>query len=260
VEDQTGSESLNDAASPMAADAILAEAQRRMQLRAQPSSGSGGGRRWAIWLNRGVYALARHWLAVFNLLIGLYFAGAILAPLCLKVGWTGAGNMLYAFYDVSCHQYPFRSWFLFGERGAYPLTEPTSVVRMAQTMHFNGDAVTGYKMALCQRDIAMYGAIVLFGLGYGVLRSQRTVRPLPLWQYFVFGVLPMALDGGIQWISYALWMAFPAWISHPFETIPLMRALTGALFGWGLVAASYPHFEGYFNEIIFTLRQRFGWA
>jgi len=248
-----------DIASPTT-DAILAEAQRWMQERGQSPTGSNGGRGWAVRLNRGVFWLAHHWLAVFNILIGLYFAGAILAPICLKLGWTGLGNGLYAFYDISCHQYPFRSWFLFGEKAAYPLTEPTSVVKMAQITHFNGDPVTGYKMALCQRDIALYGVMVVSGLGYALLRKRKPVRPLPLWQYFVFGILPIALDGGIQWLSYALWVAFPAWLPYPFETIPLMRALTGALFGWGLVAASYPHFEGYFSEIAFTLRQRFGWA
>lgn len=260
MEDRVNAENLKDQASPPTPDAILAEAQRRMHDRDQPPSGPGRGRGWAIRLNRAVYGLARHWLAVFNSLVALFFGGAILAPICLKLGWTGLGNGLYAFYDFSCHQYPFRSWFLFGERLAYPLTEPISVVKMAQMMHFNGDPMLGYKMALCQRDMAMYGAMALAGLGYGWLRARGPVRPLPLWQYFVFGVLPMALDGGIQWLSYALWVFFPAWLSYPFETIPLMRALTGALFGWGLVAASYPHFEGYFNEIRFTLRQKFGWA
>lgn len=260
MEDRVESENLKNDVSPATADAILAEAQRRMQERMPPPTEPDGGRRWAVRLNRGVFWFARHWLAVFNTLVGLYFVGAILAPICLKAGWTELGNGLYDFYDVSCHQYPFRSWFLFGEKAAYPLTAPTSVVRMAQVMHFNGNSFIGYKMALCQRDIALYGAIVVTGLGYAWLRRQRTVRPLPLWQYFLFGILPMALDGGIQWISYALWVFFPAWLSYPFETIPLMRALTGTLFGGGMVAASYPYFEGYFNEIAFTLRQRFGWA
>lgn len=260
MEDRVGSEALKDSASPTTADAILSEAQRRMQARRSSPSGPDKGRGWAIRLNRGVFWFAHHWLVVFNILIGLYFAGAILAPICLKLGWMGLGHALYAIYDISCHQYPFRSWFLFGEKLAYPLTEPLSVTRMAQMVHFNGDPAIGYKMALCQRDIAMYGAMVVSGLGYALLRKRTPVRSLPLWQYFVFGVLPMALDGGIQWLSYALWVIFPAWLAYPFETIPILRALTGVLFGWGLVAASYPQFEGYFNEIAFTLRQRFGWA
>lgn len=248
----------------LAPEAIVAEAQRRMQAREALSasfvSGAGATQRgWARRLNRGVFWLTQHWLALFNALAGLYIAGAVSAPFFMYWGWTGGANMLYLFYKPFCHQYPFRSWFVFGERVAYPLPAPISVLQMNQTAHYIGDVAHGYKMALCQRDIAMYGIIFWAGLLYGILRAKKTIRPLPMWLYFVFGVMPIALDGGIQWLSYALWTLFPGVLAYPFETIPLMRALTGALFGVGMVAVSYPLLNEYFEEIRAMLAERFGW-
>ncbi len=242
---------------------IIAEAQRRLQERDPTASTK---RDWVKTLNHGVYWLAQHWLALFNLLAGLYTAGAVLAPVFMKTGRQNVGYALYTFYKPFCHQYPFRSWFLFGPKPAYPLTHPISVIQMNQLSAFVGDASTGYKMALCQRDIAMYGIIFLAGILYGKLRairsaqSRKAIQPLPMWIYFVFGIIPIMLDGGIQWISYLGWVLFPAWITYPFETIPLMRALTGALFGLGIVATSYPHIDAYFEDVKDLLRQKFNWT
>ncbi|MBN2391150.1 MAG: DUF2085 domain-containing protein, partial [Anaerolineae bacterium] len=79
----------------------------------------------------------------------------------------------------------------------------------------------------------------------------------PMWAYFAFGIVPMMLDGGIQWISYAAWVFFPAFIKIPFETTPLMRALTGALFGLGIVAAAYPYLNEYFEDVRRVLKEKY---
>ena len=201
--------------------------------------------------------LARHWLAVFNVLVGLFLGGALLPPVLLKLGYSGAANVLYAIYRPLCHQYPFRSWFLFGSQYAYPLTAPVRVSEMDTLRSFIGDAHAGYKMALCQRDIAIYGAMLLAGLIYGVLRRRRSIEPWPMWRYFAFGILPMMLDGGIQWISYAVWLSLPILVRTPFETTPLMRTLTGALFGLGIVAAAYPYLNEYFEDVRRVLREKY---
>jgi len=238
---------------------IIAEAQRRLHDKKRPGSRPDR-QNWAIKLNQGVFWLARHWLALFNILVGVYTGGAILTPVMMKFGFEGVGNMLYAFYNPFCHQYPFRSWFLFGPHMARPLTEPISVLKMNQLTQFTGNENIGYKMALCQRDIAMYGIIFVAGLVYGLLRSRKTLRPLPMWIYFVFGIVPIMLDGGIQWLSYLMWVLFPGLVAYPFETIPLMRTLTGTLFGLGIVATSYPYINEFFEDVRITLQQRFHWT
>lgn len=229
------------------AEDILNEAQRRLQERVQQEISPR--QKWADRLNRGVFWLARHWLAVFNALVGLFVGGALLPPVLLKFGLAGAANVLYAAYRPLCHQYPFRSWFLFGPQLAYPLTAPIHVAEMNTLRSFVGDAHMGYKTALCQRDVAIYGAMLLAGLGYGMLRRRKTIQPWPMWGYFAFGIVPMMLDGGIQWISHAAWLFFPGLVSSPFETTPLMRTLTGALFGLGIVAAAYPYLSEYFEDV-----------
>ncbi len=157
-------------------------------------------------------------------------------------------HVLYTFYSFFCHQYPFRSWFLFGPRFSYRLLEPIPVIQMNAMRSFIGDPSMGYKVALCQRDVAIYGAVFLGGLVFAFLRKWYDVPPLPGWAYVVLGIIPMLLDGGTQWVSYFVWTFAPNLLPRPFETYPLMRTITGALFGLGSVAVIYPNFDRYFKE------------
>jgi uncharacterized membrane protein len=240
------------------ANEILEEAQRRIDTRQQKPIPPRQ-RQAAVDANRAVFWLSQHWLAVFNIAVGLFFGGAILAPVLMHLGLTRIAKLFYAFYDPFCHQYTFRSWFLYGKAFAHPLTEPISILKMSEQTHVIGDASMGYKMALCQRDMAIYGIMLLTGLLFGILRRKQTIRPLPMWLYFVFGIMPMMLDGGIQWMSYFVWTLFPAFLSQPFETIPLLRTLTGGLFGWGVAAVTYPQIDEYFQEIHQNLKMKFEW-
>jgi hypothetical protein len=102
--------------------------------------------------------------------------------------------------------------------------------------------------------------LLLGGLVYSQLRRRYRLSPLPTWVFFVFGILPMMLDGGVQWFSYAIWVLFPALLDAPFETIPLMRLLTGALFGLGIVATAYPTINAYFVETREAITTKFNWT
>lgn len=257
-----GSGNLNKDQSTITTEDIVAEAQRRLQEKTEPQQQPSQLRTWAVKLNYGVYWLSKYWLAIFNTIVGLYTVGACLTPFLMHFGFEKLAHILYAFYKPFCHQYPFRSWFLFGSDHihTYPLMEPMSVPKMNLSSSFVGNTATGYKMALCQRDIAMYGIIFLAGLAYGLLRPRKKIRPLPMWIYFTFGIVAIMLDGGIQWLSYLIWVLFPKIIAFPFETIPLMRVLTGALFGLGMIATSYPYINEYFDEIKETLERKFHWT
>ena len=59
----------------------------------------------------------------------------------------------------------------------------------------------GYKTALCERDMAIYGFVLIGGLVYGLLRRYRKVKPLPVWAFIIFGMGPIALDGFSQLFS-----------------------------------------------------------
>jgi len=219
-------------------------------------------RRAVILADRFVFWLSKHWLAVFNALALLYVGLPFLAPVLMHLGAEGPAMVIHTIYRPLCNQLPQRSWFLFGPQFAYTLPELMERVGPEAlagpwSPTFVGNEAVGYKMALCQRCTAIYGAIFLFGLFYTL--GRRRVRPLPWWAYVGFGIVPMALDGGYQFLSYALPLLLPGFPITPYETTPLMRTLTGALFGLATVWLAYPLIQETMEELHETLHQRFGW-
>src|SRR5512135_2582317 len=67
--------------------------------------------------------IARHYLAVLNLALFLYVGLPFLAPTLMKLNQQSPARLLYAIYSPLCHQFAFRSFFLFGEQPYYPLKE-----------------------------------------------------------------------------------------------------------------------------------------
>lgn len=203
--------------------------------------------------------LSRHYLAVVNLFILMYFGLPILAPVLMKTGATLPANVIYTIYKPLCHQFGFRSFFLFGEQPYYPLAEagvpgvktfeeitgftdlrnPAAYSRL-QARQFTGNETVGYKMALCERDIAIYGAMFLFGVLYAL--TGRRIKPLHWTLWILIGMVPIGLDGFSQLFSQIEW----SWLQSvlPYrESIPLLRVLTGVLFGFTTAWFAYPYME-----------------
>ncbi len=208
-------------------------------------------RDWARRINRVVLGLARHWLAMVNLVVFIYVGLAFAAPALMKVGYERPASVIYAIYGRLCHQLAFRSWFIFGEQPAYPLelagtewVSYTQATGLSENDHllaqkFVGNEILGYKLALCQRDVAIYGSILLAGLVYALVR--KWLKPLPVWAWLLFGIVPIALDGGSQLF---FGMPLPLLSMLPLrESTPLLRTLTGVLFGVANVWLSYPYVE-----------------
>lgn len=197
------------------------------------------------WGDRLSYFLARHYLLLFNLFLALYVGLPFLAPILKKAGAELPAHILYRLYSPLCHQLAFRSWFLFGEQAYYPLSlahltgvttfEEASgllaprALLYAQARLFEGNEQMGYKVALCQRDVAIWGALLLFGLLFAL--SGRRFKPFPTALWLLFGVLPAALDGGTQLLSQ-MSLAGLANILPMRESTPFLRTLTGFLFGF----------------------------
>jgi uncharacterized membrane protein len=214
--------------------------------------------------DRAMYWISRHYLALINFFMLLYFGLAVLAPVLMEVGATGPANVLYTVYKPLCHQFGFRSFFLFGEQTVYPLKEagipnlltfdevtgfkdlenPAAYSRL-QAREFTGNTTVGYKMALCERDIAIYSAIFLFGLIFAA--TKRRLKPLHWTLWILIGMFPIALDGFSQLFSQ-LNLPFLATILPYRESVPLLRVLTGALFGFATAWFAFPYMEESFNE------------
>ena len=110
----------------------------------------------------------------------------------------------------------------------------------AQARQFTGNEAVGYKMALCERDIAIYGGILLFGLVYGL--TGRRLKPLHWMLWILIGMGPIGLDGFSQLFSQIEW----SWLQSvlPYrESTPFLRVLTGALFGITTAWFAYPYME-----------------
>jgi uncharacterized membrane protein len=230
---------------------------------------------FSLAIDRALYSLARHWLLVFNLLVALYVGLPMLAPVLMQIGATGPASAIYRVYSPMCHQMASRSFFLFGEQFAYPRevagtglqpieafmpdlpefaeasADPAQwATFLLPARQFVGNATMGYKMALCQRDISIYLAVLAGGLLYGLLRRRVTIRPMPFWLFLVVSLAPIALDGFSQLFSQ-MFAAAPALESLSSalalrESTPVLRTLTGALFGLGLVWLIYPRLDEQF--------------
>ena len=207
---------------------------------------------------------SRHYLAVVNIFMLLYFGLPLLAPTLMKAGATLPANVIYTIYKPLCHQFGFRSFYLFGEQPYYPLAEagitgvktfeqvtgfqdldnPAALSRF-QARQFTGNETVGYKMALCERDMAIYGAIVLFGLVYAA--TGRRIKPLHWVLWILIGMAPIGLDGFSQLFSQMNWPWLASIVPYR-ESTPFLRVLTGGLFGLTTAWFAYPYMEDSFGE------------
>jgi uncharacterized membrane protein len=203
-----------------------------------------GGRadRISAAVDRFVARLARHWLALFNTIVAVFVLLPFLAPLLMHMGLERPASVIYLVYQPTCHQLPERSFFLFGPQGAYSVAEleaenaipAGTTLPQRGMMRYVGNPDIGYKIAICERDVAIYGSILLGGLLYGVARSTlarrgRRVPKLPVKIYLIF-LLPMLTDGVTQLMGLR-------------ESTWQLRLATGMLVGLATVWLAYPHID-----------------
>jgi uncharacterized membrane protein len=219
-----------------------------------------GSNRVSVFADRVVMWLSRHWLACINAVVAMYVGLPFLAPVMIKSGHPFAAQVVYTVYAPLCHQLPQRSYFLFGEKPTYSLQEladrvgEENLALYPWPRLFNGNAQVGYKVALCERDVAIYGALFLSGVAFSLVRSRA--KPLPFWTYILIGIIPMGLDGGSQFISYLLQSLIPGVGIVPRESTWLLRTVTGGLFGWATAWLAFPNLQAAFAEVAEHSRAR----
>lgn len=220
----------------------------------------------------------RHWAETAVFLLSIYVGLPILAPTLMKLGAEAPAKVIYTIYSPLCHQFAFRSFFLYGEQPFYPREQaaddfessfdnqaaksdkfvqvysnyfddnPNYEFRGSEELSvwtaelqraarsFKGDERMGYKTALCARDVAIYGAMAVGGIGF--LFVRRKLRPVPLLLYGLLGLGPIGLDGFSQLLGYPPFEFWP-----PREAMPEFRVVTGALFGLMTVWLAFPYLE-----------------
>ncbi len=166
---------------------------------------TGMARRVTLMADRFILWLSKHWLALFNLVFGLYAGLPLLAPLLMSWGWVRTANLIYFIYRPPvCHQMPSRSFF-----------------------------IGRFQVAICQRDLALYGGAFLAGMLFALVRDRLRALPLRVW---IILVAPLAVDGVTQILGLRL------------STWPL-RTVTGLLASSATVWLVYPYLEAAFKEI-----------
>ena len=248
-------------------------------------------RQASVRVNLLVLRMARNWLKIATIVIAVYVTLPVVAPTLMRLGATGPASLIYTVYSPFCHQFAFRSFFLYGSQPAYPraLTGtalipfedyassspdfraafsvysgipaeqvmpadllPFSPALQFAARDFRGDAVMGYKTTLCTRDISIYLALLAGALVFARVRTR--LRPLPLWLFVILGLAPIGLDGLSQMLGYPPFNLWPA-----REALPAFRVVTGALFGLASAWLAFPHMEISMQEtrqeIEYKLRQ-----
>jgi uncharacterized membrane protein len=208
--------------------------------------------------------IAKRYLLLLNLFMLFYVGLPFLAPTLMKMGAELPARAIYRIYSPLCHQFGFRSFFLYGEQAFYPTTaagmdglktfeqatgilnvdDPYSYTRF-EARKYVGDSTVGYKVALCERDVAIYFAMLVFGIIYGL--TGRRIKPLHWMLWLLIGIGPIGLDGFSQLFSQFNWPWLAGLIPYR-ESTPYLRVLTGALFGLATAWFAYPNIEESMNE------------
>ncbi len=206
-------------------------------------------RRFILLVDRFALFLARHWLALVILILGLVAGLPVLAPILTYYGFASPAQWIYLIYGFTCHQLAYRSFFFFGAQPSYTVDQLQATLGSsapASDVFFwrdvRGNTELGYKMAWCERDAAIYFAMLAAFILFGIIRQYA--KPLDARIYLLF-VVPMAIDGTWQLLTSPVTLA-PFLPVH--ESSALLRVLTGALFGAGTVWLIFPHVDQAMRE------------
>lgn len=217
------------------------------------------------------YWFSKNYSLVFTLALVIYFGLAMLAPVLMKAGAEVPAKIIYTIYKPFCHQLAFRSFFLFGNQAFYPreLAGIPNVITyeelfsyvdtsddLLNARNFLGDSFTGYKIAICERCLAIYGSMLLFSLIFWL--SKNRIKSIPWYLWILFGFVPIGIDGVSQ-IPSLLGINMPAWMIIR-ESTPLFRVVTGTLFGITTFWYLLPQVEQSMRESRVVLAKKFAYA
>ncbi len=246
-------------------------------------------------LQRSLLWGARVWLRIVLTMLALYISLPWLAPTLAKVGLAGPADFIYTIYSPFCHQFAFRSVFLYGEQAFYPRAAAGTALTPFETYAAQSDAFVEqhrYWSARFQPNttpdavtaetlteftvIQQLAARHYIGdeqVGY---KTSLCARDLAIFSMlFVGGLiyrryrwrirpLPLwlfVLAGlgpvGLDGMSQLL--SYPPFELWPVrETTPFLRALTGGLFGLMSAWLGFPHLERSMHDLAASLEAILG--
>lgn len=207
-------------------------------------------------LDRFSFFFSKTYALMIAFVLILFVGIPFLAPVLEKNGNSAPAQVIYKIYRVFCHQLAFRSFFLYGEQLFYPrelagIDEAVTYEAATQknvsdldfARSFLGNEELGFKVALCERDVAIYSSLALFGILFHF--TGKKIKKLHWIAWIIIAMLPIALDGVSQIPSLS--NGWPAWMPVR-ESTPFLRVLTGFLFGAGTGWYMFPLMEENLKE------------
>lgn len=170
---------------------------------------------------------------IFFLALFLFDFFIIYTPYLASTG-DAAANTLYVAFAPTCHQLTSRSLCLIkSNEGAYSIGDcfDTPELRLTKQTIVQYPDRTGYKMTVCSRDVAIYGAMLL-GLLILPFIWKIGTEDWPNKWILVAAAVPTAIDGTTQLFglrestnALRLWTGFIIGIVLPFYILPILNSL-----------------------------------
>jgi uncharacterized membrane protein len=151
------------------------------------------------------YCLYMIFLVILNI--------TILATPYLMASNPDVGEGLHAFYSLTCHQIVARSYCV----------QPDGSIADCPIVYSRDTIIetpkgTVYKFPVCARDLPLYLAAFFGGIAVYFTRWRDSKNP-PNPLYFIIALIPIAFDGGTQFIGLR-------------ESTNELRAITGIIAGF----------------------------
>ena len=240
-----------------------------------------------------ILASARRWLRIVLVMLGLYSGLPWLAPTLAELGLSGPADFLYTIYSPFCHQFAFRSPFLYGEQAFYPRGAASTAYMpferyAAESLAFLSQyeywsqlytasnpappgTVEGLQTFSAAQQFAARHFVGDARMGY---KTSLCARDLAIYSMiFVGGLiyarfrwrirpLPLWLyisaglgPIGLDGLSQLLsYPPFELWPAR--ETAPLFRLVTGGLFGLMSAWLGFPYIERSMQDLVDALESR----
>ena len=243
--------------------------------------------RFKLFVKSLVLVIARRWLWIVMTILGLYISLPWVAPVLAKAGLSGPANLIYTIYSPFCHQFAFRSPFLFGEQAFYPRRVAGTGYKSFEeyatgapafleqyvywSAFYYGEAASQTPSVETLEDFSVaqqFAARHFIGdetFGY---KTSLCARDLAIYSaMFVGGLIYSRFRWRIKPLPFLLYVfvglgpialdGFSQLLSYPpfqlwtvRETEPIFRLVTGGLFGLMSAWLGFPHIERSMQDII----------
>ena len=244
----------------------------------------------AVIIKRLTLRLARNWLRIVLTVLAIYCSLPWLAPTLAKLGAQGPADIIYTLYSPFCHQFAFRSVFLYGDQAFYPRAaagsgyEPfeayaaESEVFQQQYQFWssyyggNAPAPEGTVEGLNTFSVAQqFAARHFIGDETFGFKTSLCARDLAIYAMIFAGGLiyrrfrwrirPMPFWlfvivglGPIGLDGFSQLLSYPPFEFWPVrETVPIFRIVTGGLFGLMSAWLGFPYIERSMQDLVHAL-------